>query len=418
MNDTFELLEDYTFSLPPKVKKKPVFSPNETGRLAKDWITETTPLFVILPDSTSIPELVQIYSDFPQLDFLPIKNSSGILTGYIKKKELFAMLSQSKYSRELMMRPEMKVVTIMEKRIIAIDAHAYLSETSRILMDRSEEIRFDAFVIIYHAEIFGIANVRDVMDGLNYYMAKDLEGVASIQNKLMRSQATLQKIQSFRYLKQLHDGVGGDYTEILSIHDTLHLALHFDVVGKGLKASSMVVAIGSLFKSLLVFDAKMAKADIKYEFTKKIIQINNLLQEITPDEMYATGTIAIIDSENFLLKLYDFGHGMFWLKRGSKVHTLKIKNDSTEIPFFGILKDITPKFQMYKLKSSDLLFSASDGVVETKNPLKEEFGVNRVCKLLAESEYDTIQNKILEQLESFRNGYRVTDDVSFYTIKI
>ena len=406
------------YLLPQKAEKRKIFSANEIGRAAKCWSGEN-PAFLLLPEGTSVAEVIQIYADFPDLDFLPVINAAGRISGYAKKKELHAILSQSQYSRDLMLRPEMKIEAVMEKRIICIPDYYNLSEASRILMDRDEEIRFDPFVILSEESILGISNVKSVMDNLNQYMKQDLKSIAATQNRLSGDNISFPNLHITRYLEQLNEGVGGDYADAIQLNQDTCLACHFDVVGKGIKAFGMVMAIASIFKSLPVFNKNLRHADSKYSFSGLLETVNRLLYDITPQEMYAAGSVIVIDSKNMILKIYDFGQDFVWLKRGNKIHHLSNPAEyRNEIPYIGINQDFIAQRNLYRIKKGDVIFSASDGIIELKNKNKQEYGVDKLVDLIQTHDYEEIQPALHASMDSHRDGYRKTDDISYLIIKI
>ena len=121
--------------------------------------------------------------------------------------------------------------------------------------------------------------------------------------------------------------------------------------------------------------------------------------------MYATGTIAIVDTKNLMLRLFDFGHGMCWLKRDNKIYSLYPKNPPSGIPFLGINPELLMTSQLYKIKKNDMLYSVSDGVIETKNSSRENFGTERMINLLKNHEYHEVNFGYSDLERGFRFGF-------------
>ncbi|HMW61622.1 MAG TPA: hypothetical protein PKA91_18330, partial [Leptospiraceae bacterium] len=110
---------------------RPVFSAYELGKICihartlaqvtgSDFVSETTP----------VVELYDLLSANPDLDFLPLTGPDGDVSGYIRRQMFFAKLSQTRFSRELLLRQDVRAHSIMERRVICLDARTYLSEAS------------------------------------------------------------------------------------------------------------------------------------------------------------------------------------------------------------------------------------------------------------------------------------------------
>ena len=109
----------------------------------------------------------------------------GEICGYIRRQMFLASLSQNNYSRELLLRQEMRVAGLMDPRPICLDAYTNLSEASDILMKRDDSVRFDPFIVLLENKYYGISSVRRVLDSVNYYFNLDLKACQEAQERLM-----------------------------------------------------------------------------------------------------------------------------------------------------------------------------------------------------------------------------------------
>jgi sigma-B regulation protein RsbU (phosphoserine phosphatase) len=92
-----------------------------------------------------------------------------------------------------------------------------------------------------------------------------------------------------------------------------------------------------------------------------------------------------------------------------------------KMPFFAINEDLELQSKKFKVKSGDLIFVCTDGIVEQKNMYKEEFGIANIVKALKLYEGNNpaeVNDLILEEWEDFRKHYKIMDDYSMLCIGI
>ncbi|HNE11015.1 MAG TPA: SpoIIE family protein phosphatase, partial [Leptospiraceae bacterium] len=373
--------------------KKPIFSAYDCGKLAltaQKLIQENK--FIFLNEKMRFQTLYEEYSENPELDFLPVFDSNtNEIIGYTMRQKILAELSKGPFSKELLLRPEVIVENIYDKRVLCIDAYTNLSEASYILMQREEDIRFDPFIITLDGYFYGICSIRKVLDGLNRFLEMDMSFCEISQLKLnLESNYNFSKQSSILSNYQINclHGPGGDYVGTFSLNENLSLFIHLDVCGKGLKASNVLMVLGTIFKTWIEMETYIDRRYFK--LSDKLFHLNHLAYRLTPDEMYATGVFILHDKLTQTIEVADFGHGFVWLKRGSKSARLTDfipKEDEMEkiqqMPFFGINENFIVKTAKFKVKQGDLLFVCTDGIIEQKNIYKEEFGINRIEKVLS-----------------------------------
>ncbi len=88
---------------------------------------------------------------------------------------------------------------------------------------------------------------------------------------------------------------------------------------------------------------------------------------------------------------------------------------------FGIKKDVEFEQKSTQLQAEDLLLLYTDGIIEAENNQGEFFGIERLGKLLQESEAMTPQeiiDKILDQVRIFTGLRHFNDDITLVVMKI
>ncbi|MCB1169662.1 MAG: SpoIIE family protein phosphatase [Leptospiraceae bacterium] len=415
----------------------PIFSAYEVGRkvLTVERLKELSGYEYDLPNQDQpAVDVYELYRNYPELQFLPVADDNGQICGYTLRNQFLAILSKNHYSRELMLRPDVKLRSMMRTNPVILDAFATLSEASTALMNRPEDSRFDPFVVTLDGKFYGISTVDLVLRGMNSFLRRDNEACLEAQNALLQwspDEALFQhpeipvgesrenpSIAYSRYVAPLA-GPGGDFARVYGINASLTFFVLFDVCGKGLKASAMVSIIGSALHTLLS-DYSLRQALRPAQIGGLLRKLNTLVCDLSPDEMYATGIAGAIDHKNEVLSVFDFGHGMCWLSRSFKAHRLEMSGigNSDQAPFFGIHPDLSIRPVHYRLKPGDLIFMCSDGIAEQKDDAGRMFGSERVQEILERTIADPyrINREVLNYWESFREGSRITDDVSMLSL--
>ena len=402
---------------------RPIFSAYEVGRTTAS-VEENPDRMRVIDEHARVQLVYRLYLDYDHLDFLPVAGADGKIHGYLQRQMFLAMLSRSKYSSELLLRPEVSVSTIMDPRVVLLEGTTPLAEAAEILMRRDDDIRFDPFVVTVDGEVYGVSSVRRVLDGLNQYLQADLNACLAAQRRLMQydgfPESEAGSDQMFATFLAPLSGPGGDFVRVLRHGNDLTTALLFDVCGKGLKAATMVSVMGALFARYAEDVAEMDRQTHRERFPDLLRQMNSLTYELTPEEMYATGVALLIDRRRRIMLAFDYGHGFLWLRRDNRVFRLSPRSmDEHQVPFFGINPELTMEPRAYRLHPGDLLFCCSDGVVEARNQDKEEFGAARIAPALRSgASPDEVLAILRAAHANFRGNARLTDDRSMLCIAI
>ncbi|MCB1164598.1 MAG: SpoIIE family protein phosphatase [Leptospiraceae bacterium] len=375
-------------------------------------------------------DVYELYRQYPDLQFLPVSGGKDSIVGYTLRNQFLAILSKNHYSRELMLRPDVKLQSMMRPDPVILDAYATLSEASTVLMNRPEESRFDPFVVTLEGKFYGISTVDLILKGMNSFLRRDNEACLEAQFSLLKMPSPAREVDfpaaqdlnglRFHRFVQPLSGPGGDFVQIYPVNDQLTLFFLFDVCGKGLKASAMVSIIGTALETLMRKATERRSMDSR-SITPLLQQLNDITCSLSPQEMYATGIVGAVDHSKEVLALYDFGHGMCWMARSFKPHRLERSaiGSADQAPFFGIHPDLEIRPVYYRWKKGDLLFACSDGIVEQRDGAGRMFGAERVEELLARTlpEPAKVNREILHYWENFREDCRVADDLSLLSVQ-
>jgi len=399
------------------IKQNTIFSAFEVGKLAQiniDWISHETTLRLV--DS--------LIHDF-QTEFFPVKRH-GEFIGYVKGEKFRALLGQNQYSRHVFLREENTVEEILESGLISVDASTTLPEVSRLLMARPAEQLYDPFIITYHGEYYGVATVKAVMDGIAFYEQKDIAAAREAQQAMTSPKKNHHGIfVDYDFLLEQHSEVGGDFIYAQGLQPHLSLFAVMDVCGKGLKASQTAMALGAYFKSLFKYLCRTSpETDYRtLKLSARLKMLNTMLVKSTPSDMYAAGAVFLLDTRNDVLLYYDFGHTpVYVLRNGRPIELPRAPhNEADGFPFLGVETQMIIRAASVKLRSGDIVVATTDGVGETRNEMREEFGEEGIIRLIGSRRFEhptEIVESLARELKRFRGNYRRLDDMTMLAFMV
>jgi sigma-B regulation protein RsbU (phosphoserine phosphatase) len=204
-----------------------------------------------------------------------------------------------------------------------------------------------------------------------------------------------------------HDEVGGDYYDFIPVSDSrLGIAIA-DVAGKGIPAALIMAG----FRMSLL-------AEVRNEFAIRAVmrKVNSLLYESMDRDKFVTAFYGLLDHKNRVLTFSNAGHNPPILFR----HEGKIQYLSEGGVALGVLADATYEERPIALRPGDVLLFYTDGISEAESPTGEQFGVQRIEQLVAESpEADaaTIMRSLVARVQEWSAGGQ-SDDLTLVVLKV
>ena len=196
-------------------------------------------------------------------------------------------------------------------------------------------------------------------------------------------------------------GVGGDYFGYLPFGDGRWGLVIADVSGKGIPAALLMAGLQASVRSLGLADSRPAEINRR---------LNDILHESTSASRYATFFFALYDETARDLTYSNAGHHPAMVIRSDCIDRL----GDGGLPI-GILGDSSYDESRCQLCTGDLVALFTDGVVETPNSADEEFGDERLARLLIEHRSETLDRIIgivMDELEVWSGGAPPHDDVT------
>jgi len=141
--------------------------------------------------------------------------------------------------------------------------------------------------------------------------------------------------------------------------------------------------------------------------------VNSVLLLRSPDEMFATIDVALIDQHTAGTTFLKIGSTPSFIKRGSEVITVSASN-----PPVGILQDIDVDLVSVRLKPGDILIMMTDGLFDAPgHALNKELWLKRVISEIRAEAPQDIADCLLETAVRYTHG-EIRDDMTVVVARI
>jgi sigma-B regulation protein RsbU (phosphoserine phosphatase) len=230
-------------------------------------------------------------------------------------------------------------------------------------------------------------------------LERDLELAAQIQSQLLPPRESPLEGWEVAYNYQPMGLVSGDYCDLMADPrqpDRMFFVLG-DVAGKGVASSMLMTHLHAIFRSLVSFHLPL---------DEMVAMANRIFCESALAGQYAT-LVCGRATRSGEIELHNAGHWPALVVRRGQVERV----DSTNVQF--VVRRI-------QLQAGESLFLYSDGLVETRNPAGEEFGLERLMNTLAGRAGTSAGNLLdgcLRALADFRQDARRPDDLTLLVLR-
>jgi phosphoserine phosphatase RsbU/P len=235
-------------------------------------------------------------------------------------------------------------------------------------------------------------------------------------------------------------GVGGDYYDFILLGEgKLGIAVA-DVAGKGISAALLMSTVQASLRS--------QAPSVNGNLVELVSSMNKLLHLSTDTASYATFFYAQFDEQTNLLTYVNAGHNPPMLVRalegvkahgvgqasgaGSEKRTVKtqagheswagaVSELTTGGPIIGAFPASCYQQETIQMQRGDLILAYTDGVTEAFNPVGEEFGEQRLRRILASSAHlsaEALTEKIIKNVSEWCLDTPQHDDLTLVVMKV
>lgn len=234
-------------------------------------------------------------------------------------------------------------------------------------------------------------------------LTSELE-ILNRQQKFLMDKKTINKYKKGKidFYHKSAKVVGGDFYYCVEFDEKL-ICIVADVMGHGMVSNYVVAIIKGAFKVL----SKTCKTP-----SEMMNNLNSMLfDEFDKMGVFTTCVICMIDSNNDIF-ISNAGHYNPIIVDKDK-NILKNLDFKKGIPL-GIINESIYEDTKFSLDNINSFWMYTDGVIEVRNKLKEEFGIERFEEFITEStnysDKDTF-NKFTKKLLLFSNKESYEDDI-------
>jgi sigma-B regulation protein RsbU (phosphoserine phosphatase) len=238
-------------------------------------------------------------------------------------------------------------------------------------------------------------------------LEQDLNLASRIQQQLLPGNDLRIGDWEIYYHYEPAGSVSGDYCDLL-MPGTESGDVFFllgDISGKGVAASMLMAHLHAIFRSL---------ASVKLSANQLVERGNRVFCDSTMSPDYAT-LICGRAGKSGRLEICNAGHCPAVLVRSGDIATI----EASGFPL-GIFYDGEYGVEQLQLMPGDILFLYTDGLTEAKNNMDEEFGAERLIKVI-QTNYmlspRDLTELCLEDMKKFLSGLANTDDLTIMVVR-
>jgi phosphoserine phosphatase RsbU/P len=204
------------------------------------------------------------------------------------------------------------------------------------------------------------------------------------------------------------DAVGGDYLDFFQLADGRFIIMLGDVSGKGIGAALVMTSLHATCRALLRHVESLERI---------ALILNDSLLETTRAQTYVTLVAVLVDPRAGKLQCVRAGHhppllvdshgNAHWLERGGGLP-------------IGLFPGVTVSMETYDISQGSTVVLYTDGVTEAESPVREHFGMARLCSVVAAKHGETargIHEAIRAALMAFSGECRPSDDSTLVVLK-
>jgi phosphoserine phosphatase RsbU/P len=203
--------------------------------------------------------------------------------------------------------------------------------------------------------------------------------------------------------------VSGDYFDFFQFRDGMHGIVMADISGHGVSAGMMMTSLQTAFHTLV------PDADSPLDVLERI---NRLYMHNVSFTTFVTIFFAKFNPDTRLLTYANAGHNSAFLYRTAKKEEVWLRPTG---PAIGLMEGFNVRTEQVELKSDDILLLYTDGITEAMNSQGEQFGTQRLARLVEENTRLSAQelaNKLLVTVSEFAEGKSFIDDISIVASRV
>ncbi len=318
--------------------------------------------------------------------------------------------------------PQMDGLTLLEQipkvdpnvRSIIISAYGDMKNI-RTAMNRgafdfvTKPLDFDDLQITIDRTLAHLVEWRDALSSRDRLVSleNELNVASKIQQSILPTEFPWDDDYAAYASMEPAKEIGGDFYDVINLgRDRVGVAIA-DVSDKGVPAALFMMSSRTLLKGSAIG---------KYEPGEVLKEVNDLLCEGNDAMMFVTLLYAVYDRNTGKLTYANGGHCTPYVRRSDgSIIDLPLTGGVA----LGVMNGLDYEQDTFDLLPGDTVFFYSDGVSEAMNRDGEEFGLERMAKVLADSpggDPKAVNEAVFDAVRVFAGDTPQSDDITCLTI--
>jgi phosphoserine phosphatase len=201
---------------------------------------------------------------------------------------------------------------------------------------------------------------------------------------------------------------GGDTYDV-SLHDERLVVVLADASGHGIAPALAVTQMQAMLRTAFRLGADLDRA---------FVEANDQLARTLPDDAFVTAFVGVLDTRSHALRFHSGGQGPILHYSAAARSVRAYKPTSFPLGAMAIATLRAP--QAIELGRGDVLVLLSDGIYEHPNAAGDQYGEQRVHRLLqshADLDAAQIVDRVLADVVEFAGGAPQQDDITAVVLK-
>ncbi|MEJ5285439.1 MAG: fused response regulator/phosphatase [Brevinematales bacterium] len=247
----------------------------------------------------------------------------------------------------------------------------------------------------------------------------ELETAKTLLSEFKEIENIKSSIFKLTYFNKMSNTIGGDYFTIKRLTENKIGVLMGDISGHGIPAALLML----VFKNAVI-EAMEDNKNKDKPTCSTMNEINSKLSTLFPDSKYATISYLILDEyEKSITYTNEFQNPILYIQKNGEIKEI----DNGNYKLIGIYteemlgKKIEFRCDKLKIDSGEKIILFTDGIIEARNPEKdEEYGIDRVKNILQKNYKEPITNLIKLILQDFYSftKQKVADDITIFGLEL
>lgn len=262
-------------------------------------------------------------------------------------------------------------------------------------------------------ELYTLVTLQDIQVEIEKeHLAKELEIAWNVQKSLLPQKDPDIPGFDIAGMCQPAEEVGGDYYDFIPIGKDKLVMIIADVSGKGTPAAFYMTLTKGFIQSYIHEDISPKEM---------LINVNRQMVETIDRKSFVTMFIALLDRESRKITCVRSGHNpaIHYSHKQGKCVMIKPEGIALGLRKGTFFEKAVREFQL-QLDEHDWLILYTDGFIEAVNAESEEFGENRLIRVIKKNHTQSAKNMvetIFREVKDFAGSSPQYDDMTIICLK-